>query len=170
MLKALQKAVGIKPEANAELTALQAEFNEFKETAEALMAAAEEREAELAAKLEEANAKLAEVAEAVAAAEAAKAQAEADALAAVEAALAAKLAARKDKLIAAVGTERADALLALEMDDAAFEAVVAALGVSAAVEAASPLFNEAGVDAQADAAQVVESAEMRILKAKFGKK
>jgi GTP cyclohydrolase III len=69
-----------------------------------------------------------------------------------------KLAARKEKVVASLGTERADALLKVTegMDDAAFEAVVSALGVSAAVEAASPLFKEVGVDAKADATKVRE--------------
>jgi hypothetical protein len=42
--------------------------------------------------------------------------------------------------------------------------------VSAAVEAASPLFKEVGVDAQADAGQAVESKEMKILRKKYAKK
>jgi hypothetical protein len=103
------------------------------------------------------------------------------ALAAIEAekaemiaqAAAAKAASRKEKVVAAIGTEKADSLLlATEgLDDAAFEAVVSALVGSVEVEAKSNLFKEVGVAAQADATKVnEESAEMKILLAKYGKK
>lgn len=181
MLKELQKALGIKPaekqavgadveaavaELSATLDAARAEFEEFKQTAEALLAAADGERAELTAQLAEANKKLADATAAFTSAEAAKAEAEA-------AALAVKLDARKEKVIAAVGTERADALLTVteEMDDAAFDAVLSAIGLGVKAEAESPLFNEVGVAGEADAAKVVEeSTEMKILKKKYAKK
>lgn len=181
MLKALQKALGVQPKAeevagpaveaavaelSATLDATRAEFDEFKQTAEALLVAADAEKAELVAKLEEANAKLAAAADVLASAEADKEAAEA-------AALAAKLNARKEKVLAAVGTERADALLQVteEMDDAAFDAVLSAIGLGAKAEAESQMFNEVGVAAEADAAKVVdESPEMKILKKKYAKK
>lgn len=150
---------------DAAVAELRAEFDSYKETAEAMVAQAEEQAASLSAQLAEANAKLNAATEALTVAAAEKAAAEAEALAQ-------KLAARKEKVVAAIGTERADALLKVteNMDDAAFEAVVSALGVSAETEANSALFKEVGASGEADASQVVESAEMRILKQKYGKK
>lgn len=80
--------------------------------------------------------------------------------------------ARKEKIVAAIGTEKAGALFeATEgLDDAAFEAVVSALVGSVEVETKSELFKEVGVAAQADATKVEESAEMRLLKQKYGAK
>lgn len=85
---------------------------------------------------------------------------------------AAKLTARKEKIVAAVGTERADALMEATKDtpDASFEAVVAALTVSTALEAKSKMFTAQGADGtQADAGQTadaVESETMKIVKAR----
>lgn len=174
MLKSLQKVLS-KTEPEVKLSAediqaavaqalegVKAEFEEFKQTAEALLAASEEKVAGLQAELADLAGKLAEAQSALEAANAEKAKAEADGLAV-------KLAARKEKLVAALGTERADALLKVTegMEDVAFEAVVAALGVSAAAEANSSMFTEAGVDAQADTAAVMETPEMKALRAKY---
>jgi hypothetical protein len=139
----------------AAVAELQGQFDEFKQNAEAAMAEAAEKITGLQAELTEAKA-------ALDAADAAKAEAEATALAA-------RAKARKEKVVAAIGTERADALLAVTegMDDAAFEAVVGALGASTETEAAKPLFNEVGADGGADAAKVEESPEMKILRAKY---
>lgn len=177
MLKALMKAAGIKQEekpveaaaeptqeltlvvdtsaVQAELDGLRAEFESFKETAEQMVAVAEAQVAELKAALDAANA-------ALAAAEVEKIDAEA-------AAEAQRLAARKEKVEAAIGTEKAAGLLAAteNLDDAAFEAVVSALAGSIEAEAKTSLFKETGVAAEADAAQVEESETMRILKAKY---
>lgn len=170
MLKALQRHLGGKPaeqltiELNEAIAAgvaealsgLQAAFDEFKTEAEAHATGLSEA-------LTATENKLTEVQAALEAAAADKAAAEA-------AAQAAKLEARKEKVLGIVGTERADALLKVTegMDDTAFEAVVAALGVGAAAEAASPLFKEAGVDVAADSAAVTETPEMKRLKAKYG--
>jgi hypothetical protein len=180
MLKQLQKALGMQAEKlpdaktpnesleiqvdttevqaaiQAAVDEVRAEFEDFKQTAETLHAHDEATIAELTKQLEDTNAALNAL------------QAEKDA--AVKEALAAKMEARKEKIVATLGTERADALLkATEgMDDAAFEAVASALGVSAEVESQSPLFKETGVDATVDAAKIVETAEMKILREKFG--
>lgn len=94
-------------------------------------------------------------------AEKAEAQAKADV---------AKFAARKEKVVAAIGTEKADGLMLATagLDDAAFNAVVSALAGSVAVEASSKLFSEVGVAAEADAAKVVEeSKEMALIKQRY---
>lgn len=142
----------------ADVEALTAEFAEFKASAEAAQAALTVTVAELTTALATAT-------EALAATKAEAAQVAA-------AALATKMEARKEKVTSLLGTVRADALLQVTegMDDAAFDAVVSALGIGAEAEAEAPLFKEVGVAAQADAAVVTESAEMRILKQKFGKK
>lgn len=69
------------------------------------------------------------------------------------------LAARKEKIVAAVGTGKADALLTAteSLEDAAFNAVVSAMAGSVDAEANTNLFKEVGVDAQADATQVTEA-------------
>lgn len=85
---------------------------------------------------------------------------------------AAKLAARKAAVEAAIGTEKADALLLATqgLEDAAFDNVVSALVGSVDAEAKTGLFQEVGVTAEADASKIVaESAEMRILKQQYGK-
>lgn len=85
---------------------------------------------------------------------------------------AAKLAARKAAVEAAIGTEKADALLLATqgLEDAAFDNVVSALVGSVDAEAKTDLFQEVGVTAEADASKIVaESAEMRILKQQYGK-
>lgn len=141
------------------------------EELDVLKAQVEALTADLGEKLEAANGALAEMT-----AKFEEAQAQLSAIAAEKAqmvtdALAAKLAARKEKVVAAIGTEKADGLmLATEgLDDTAFEAVVSALAGSVAAEAASPLFKEVGVTAEADAAKVVEeSAEMKLLKKQYG--
>lgn len=183
MLKELQKALGLgKPEAakpaeateslaitvdttaiqaaiDAAVTELRVEFDAFKETAEGMVASLSEELTATKTALEAAQA-------ALGAAEAKEAEL-------VATAETKRLAARKELVVAAVGTERADALLTATegLDEAAFSAVVSALGVSATVEAASPLFTEVGVTAEADTASVVaESKEMSILKKKYAKK
>lgn len=180
MLKALQRAVGVKAEdvagqviALAAHEALQTEFAEFKTTAEAAIAGlTAEKEAGIAAladaqaALAEATAQLETLKEFAAAAEAEKARlvAEAEAL---------RLNTRKEKITAAVGTERADALMAATqaLDDAAFDAIVSAMNLSVVAEAKTDLFVEQGAAAEADAAKTIdESPEMKILKAKYGQK
>jgi hypothetical protein len=136
----------------AELTALQTKFEGIVATAEAALA-------EMTAKYEGAQAALTALA------------AEKEAMLAAHAA--AKLAARMSKIEAAIGTEKAAGLMAATegLEDAAFEAVVSALVGSVNAEANTSLFKEVGVTAEADATKIVtESAEMRILKQKYGAK
>lgn len=85
-------------------------------------------------------------------------------------AAAAKFTARKEKVVLAIGTEKADGLMLATqgLDDVAFEAVVTALAGSVDVEASTELFTEVGVAASADTTKIVaESAEMRIIKNKY---
>lgn len=86
---------------------------------------------------------------------------------------AARLAVRKEAVVAAVGTDKAEALLSATdaLDDASFQAVVGAMTTSLTKEAKSVLFVEVGVSAVADVPDVAaveeESAEMQLLKAKY---
>ena len=83
---------------------------------------------------------------------------------------AAKFTARKEKVVSAIGTEKADGLMLATqgLDDAAFDAVVSALAGSVDVEASKDLFTEVGVSASADTTKIVaESPEMKILKQKY---
>lgn len=69
-----------------------------------------------------------------------------------------RMALRKEKIEASVGTGKAEALLVATeaLEDAQFEAVVGAMAASFDVEAASPMFKEVGVTAEADTSKVVE--------------
>lgn len=81
-----------------------------------------------------------------------------------------KFTARKEKVVSAIGTEKADGLMLATqgLDDAAFEAVVSALAGSVDAEAKTGLFTEVGVAAEADTAKiVVESPEMKIINKKY---
>lgn len=83
---------------------------------------------------------------------------------------AAKFTARKEKVVLAIGTEKADGLMLATqgLDDAAFAAVVSALAGSVDVEASTGLFQEVGVSATADTTKIVaESAEMKLIKQKY---
>jgi hypothetical protein len=83
---------------------------------------------------------------------------------------AAKFVARKEKVVSAIGSEKADGLMLATqgLDDAAFDAVVSALAGSVDVEASKGLFTEVGVSATADTTKIVaESPEMKILKQKY---
>lgn len=91
-------------------------------------------------------------------------------------ALATKLDARKALVVAAVGTEKADAFMSATsaMADTTFDAVMAAMSTSSKVEAATLAFQEVGIDAEADMALVAAEAEsnptMDYLKAKYAHK
>ncbi len=105
------------------------------------------------AKLAESQAALTEVTAALTAVSDAKDAAEASALAT-------KLTARKAAVVAALGTDKADAFMAATeaMPDAQFNTVMAAMSTNSADEANSPAFKEVGVDAQANVdALVVEA-------------
>lgn len=106
------------------------------------------------AQLAESQAALADVTAALKEVSDAKELAEADALAT-------KLAARKAAVVAALGTDKADAFMAATdaMPDAQFDTVMAAMATSSVIEANSPAFNEAGVDASADVDALVAEAE-----------
>lgn len=79
----------------------------------------------------------------------------------------ARMDARKVKIVAAVGTAKADALMASTqtLADADFESIVSALGTSVATEAKTKLFSEIGVAGETDTARVTEgqSSVMAIL-------
>lgn len=120
------------------------------------LSAATAKVAELQATLDAASAQLATAADA-------KAKAEADAKAT-------KLEARKSKLVEVVGETRAAAFLAVAdtLDDASFEAMTSALKGTMVDEAGKPLFNEVGVDANADTTKLgAETPEMKILREKY---
>jgi hypothetical protein len=83
---------------------------------------------------------------------------------------AAKFTARKEKVVLAIGTEKADGLMLATqgLDDVAFEAVVSALAGSVDAEAETSLFKEVGVQASADTTKIVaESSEMKLIKQKY---
>ena len=177
MLDALKRAIGGKADAVAEQVialaaheALQSEFASYKEQAESLLSTAVSEKAELATKLESAQA---ELSEALAQLETLKQFAEAAEAAAAQAAAeaaATKLNARKTAIVAAVGTGRADALMAAteSLDDAAFDAIVSAMSMSVETEAKTGMFAEQGATVDASAApNADESPEMKILKAKY---
>lgn len=155
-------AEAVAPEALAEL---QAQFDAFK--------------AEAAADVADLSAKLTEALDAMKSLEAerdsmsAKLKEAADAAAKMAAdAAAAKLAARKEKITAAVGTARADAVFAAVegMEDAQFEAVLSVMSAAGTAEAQSAMFTEQGASVEVDPVAASEgvSKEMQILRAKYG--
>lgn len=178
MLEKFKKLLGTNADAKddtseklADTAALQAELNDVNKQLEFLVAKFGNPEGmpsydevvaaltDITTKFETANAALAEVEQARASA--------------VAEAHAAKMAARKAVVVATIGDAKADAFVAATemLDDTAFEAVSSALAGSAAAEADTPLFNDVGVEAQADTTKVVEeSAEMKLLKQKYGAK
>lgn len=86
-----------------------------------------------------------------------------------KAALEAKLDARKAKVAAAVGSDKADALMAAtaSMEDGAFDAVMAAMATTQNSEAETPLFKEVGVEASADPTKLASNATMDYLVSKY---
>jgi chromosome segregation ATPase len=164
MLELFKKKLGVTEAVDtsaisAELETLRTEFEQHKETAETLLTEATSQvenlkveKEQLVASLAEATAKLEELKQFAEAAEAEKARLIAEAETA-------RLAARKEKIVAAVGTERADALMTATeaLDDAAFSAIVDAMNVSATVEASSEMFTEIGAGAKADASKVEDA-------------
>lgn len=90
-----------------------------------------------------------------------------------KAALEAKLANRKSLVEAAVGTVKADSVMAAVagLDDGAFATVLSAMTAGTATEADTPLFKEQGVDASADVTAITKAAEsnpvLDILQAKY---
>jgi hypothetical protein len=166
MLDALKKKLAGVPESVA-LTELQANFDAFQAEANGLLVVAEAQISELNAQLQEAqaaleaaNAQIEQLQAAAQVAEDAAAQA-----AAAEAAL--RVQARTDKLVAAVGTEKAPALLAAfeDMDDAKFDSVLAAMQGQIEAEAKSAMFVETG--AAAEVIAPVENETLRILQERY---
>lgn len=70
-----------------------------------------------------------------------------------------QLSARKEKIVAAVGTDKADALLTAVdgLADEQFEAIVGAMAMSVDKEAQSPMFTEAGVTGEVDLTKVEDT-------------
>jgi uncharacterized protein YPO0396 len=174
MLSSLLAGMGFAPKsAPVEATALDAGVAELQTQFDAFKLESQEQLTELSTALatavqavEAADAKVAELQALVDAAAAEKAELQAKA---VEA----KAAARKEKIVAAVGTERAEAVATATegLTDASFDAVLSAMTLSVDTESTSSLFTETGVTAEATAAKVVnaveESPEMKILRAKY---
>lgn len=153
------------PESGEALAALQTEFDAYKASVADDVAELSEGLQVALLSVKEAESQRDELAAKLATLEAASVQAAADAAQA-------KLDARKAKIVAAVGTDRADAVFEATsaLADAAFDAVVGAMTVAADKEAKSPLFTETGASVEANAATVdTPSKEMQILREKFGK-
>jgi len=141
---------------------LQAEFDAFKATAEA-------NAAELSSALEKALTAVSNADQAVADAQAQVAALTAELASFKEQAEAKRLAERKKKIVEAIGTARADAVMESlkNNDDATFESMLAVLKISVDTESQSKMFTAQGADgAQADATQTEESETMRIVKAR----
>lgn len=176
MLSRLLKSIGATPEAASEvapadLAALQTEFDAFKAQAQA-------DQAELSTALEtavnavkEADAKVAELTAAAEALQAELTQLKAAQAEAEAKAVAQKQAARKAKIVAAVGTAKADSLMEATsgMEDAAFDAVLSAMTGAVASEAKSQMFTEVGATADVDPSKTpaAESKEAQILRQKY---
>lgn len=147
----------------ADLENLQAEFEAFKAEANALLEAAE-------AQVQEMTQALQDKTEQVEALQAEVSQLKTSAEALMKTAEEKRLAARKEKIVAAIGTGQADALMAAttSMEDAQFEAVLAALAGKQETESKSKMFTEQGVAAEVDAATYVEETpEMKALRGKY---
>lgn len=131
-----------KTETQADMSAVEMAA-QLKQAQEAFSAQAADMQA-MQELMEEMSSKLEQASAALAATEAAKA-------ALVAEAAAKRLTARKERIEAAIGTEKAPALLAATetMEDAAFEAVVSALAGSVEQEAKGKMFTETGVAAEA---------------------
>jgi chromosome segregation ATPase len=151
--------------------ALQQEFAAFKAETEKTLEAALSQKQEVEAALQAAQAEAETVKAQLAELQQFAAQAEAEKARLQQEAEGARLQARKEKIVAAVGTARADALMTAteQLDEAAFTAVVSALNVSAEVEKQSEMFTEKGVAAEADPAKV-EASEKPLHFNKFMKK
>jgi hypothetical protein len=143
-------------------TSLQVEFDQFKTEAAIATGVLTEQLEEQVKKNTELTAKIQELSAFAEAAEAEKVRLAEEAKQ--------KLASdRKEKIVAAVGTEKADALVAATegMDEAAFNAVMSAVTVAGEKESKSAMFNEVGASADVEADKVNnESAEMRIIREK----
>jgi hypothetical protein len=143
---------------------LSAEFETFKADANALVESYTTQVGDLTTALATAT-------EQVTSLTAALAEANAEKTAAAEAAAAQKTATRKEKIVALVGEDKADALLQVtsDMDDPRFDTFMTAIGGVSANEAKSPLFTEAGVTTEVEAPKTAgKSKEMLLLEEKYG--
>jgi hypothetical protein len=164
MIDALKRKLGILPATVAEAadTAKENETMDVKDKDAAALAAADTNAVDVAglqaslastvAELADAHTKITELSALVEAAKEFNA-------AQVAAALEVKTAARKLAVVNAVGTVKADALMAAtaSLEDSAFDAVMAAMTTTAAAEADTALFKEVGVDAEASTTSLADS-------------
>lgn len=90
-------------------------------------------------------------------------------VAAENAAKEAKLKARSDKAVAALGTEKAEKLLAATsaLDDPTFETILAVSSNSLQDESKTELFKETGVEGNADQAALASSTVLQALQDKY---
>jgi hypothetical protein len=178
LIDALKRKLGITPALPQAETVKEVETMEDKDNGGAALASADTNAgvdvaglqaslASLTAELAGANDKIAELtAFAEAATEFQAAQA--------KAALDAKTAVRKLAVVEAVGTVKADALMAAtaSLEDGAFNAVMAAMKTTTDTEAETALFKEVGVDATADTSKLAADSNpvMDYLTAKYKSK
>lgn len=158
MLSKLLAGISSKPAQVAEVaevaeSALSVEFSAYKESAEKQVLELTAAVTQAASKIEELQAAL-ELATASLASER-------------EVAKATKLAVRKEKIAAAVGDERVDALMAAtaSMDDAGFNSIVDALTLSVDAESKSKMFTEQGATVSASAVEVNQDADGAVMAA-----
>lgn len=125
------------------------------------LAAANEALASNAVAMKEMGEKLAEMSAKFDAAQTALAAVEAEKAAMLAEATEKKLSARKEKIVASIGTAKAEGVMAAtkDLDDAQFEAIVSALATSIDAEAKSEMFTETGASAEADASKIVDPVE-----------
>lgn len=154
MLKGIQKLMNKEKEGDVEMSAaeLATELTTTKTTLEAQVAQFSElstKYASLEASFAELTSQLESAQAALAAADTAKKQLEVDAHTA-------KMTARKERIVAFVGDEKAEALMAAteSLDDVTFNLIVDAKATALATEASSPLFQETGVAAEANTPDV----------------
>jgi hypothetical protein len=139
--------------ANEAVTKLQADFDAFKAEAETNLAKSEAALTQAIATIKEADAKVAELTAKLEAMQAEK-------VAAAKEAEEKRLAARLEKIKAAVGSEKAESLMAATSDltDDKFEAVVGAMTGAIDAESNSSMFTEQGATGNAAPPQVTDAA------------
>lgn len=143
---------------------LSAEFESFKTTANSVAEAYATQVGELTAALDAAG-------ELATTLQAALDESNSKLAAITETAEVARVTTRKEKIVAAVGEAKADALLAATtaMDDEQFNTLVAALGTQAVAESKTKMFTEVGASADVDVTKTAgKSAEMLMLENKYG--
>ena len=135
--------------------------DQLKQAQETLVAQAADMQA-LTELVEEMSTKYTALQSSLAASEAAKASLVLDAKAK-------QLAARREAIVAAVGSSKVDSLMSATelLSDEQFGAVVGAMSVALNVESKSVMFNEVGISASPVVETKEETAEMKILKARF---